>query len=147
MNIDAGPPKMSEVQTNKSNWRFSLKFGLIFCPKLGEEQKKKKRTSLKFGPIFCPKFGEEQKKRSSLRFGPLICPKSGTEKGHEKEKFGPKLDATTSTLPGPPSTGYDVPPSRRPWSWVETSHYKLPSTFMTYYLKLTMIQNYFLPKN
>ena len=32
----------------------------IFCPKLGEEQKK--RFSLKFGPNFCPKLGEEQKK-------------------------------------------------------------------------------------
>ena len=35
---------------------------------------RKKRSSLKFGPIFHPKSGEEQKqkKRSSLKFG-LIC--------------------------------------------------------------------------
>ena len=51
---------MSEVQTNKSNWRSSLKFGPLICPKLGEKQKK--RSSLKFGPIFGPKLGEEQKK-------------------------------------------------------------------------------------
>ena len=40
-----------------------------------------KRSSLKFGPIFCPRLGEEQK---------------------EEKKIGPKLDATTSTLLGPP---------------------------------------------
>ena len=50
------------------------KKGPSFCPKVGEEQKKK--SSLKFGPSFCPKLGEEQKKsplrlRSSLNsFGP-----------------------------------------------------------------------------
>ena len=27
------------------------------------------RSSLKFGPDFCPKLGEDQKKRSSLKFG------------------------------------------------------------------------------
>ena len=38
-------------------------------------------------------------------------------KGKEEVKFGPKLDATNSTLPGPlspgplrPGPGYDVPP-------------------------------------
>ena len=38
-------------------------------------------------------------------------------KGKEEKKFGPKLDATTSTLPGPlsrgpprPGPGYNVPP-------------------------------------
>ena len=35
---------------------------MIFRPKSGEEQKKK-RSSLKFGPIFRPKSGEEQKKK------------------------------------------------------------------------------------
>ena len=34
----------------------SRNFGLIFCPNLGEDQKKK-RSSLKF--IFCPKFDPE----------------------------------------------------------------------------------------
>ena len=34
----------------------------IFCPKLGEEQIKK-RSSLKFSSNFCPKLGEEQKKK------------------------------------------------------------------------------------
>ena len=71
--IDAGPPKLGEVQINKSNKRSSLKFGPIFSPKLGEEQKK--RSSLKFGPIFSPKSGEEQKKRSSLKFSPIFLPK------------------------------------------------------------------------
>ena len=65
----------------------------------------------------------KKKKRSSLKFGPLLCPKSGTEKGHERKKFSPKLDATTSTLPGPPrlGPGYDVPPelpSRKPCRYV-----------------------------
>ena len=46
------------------------------------------------------------------------------DEGQGRKKFGPKLDATTSTLPGPlspgppgPGPGYDVPPeppSRRP---------------------------------
>ena len=38
-----------------------MKFSRIFCPKLGEEQKK--RSSLKFSPIFCLDFSEEQKKK------------------------------------------------------------------------------------
>ena len=29
------------------------------------------RSSLKFGPDFCPKLGEDQKKKSSLKFGPV----------------------------------------------------------------------------
>ena len=41
----------------------------FFCPKLGEDQKKKKSSSLKLGPIFCPKLGADQKQRSS----PTIC--------------------------------------------------------------------------
>ena len=107
---------MKRLQINRK--RSSLKFGPIFCPKLSEEQKK--RTSLKFGPIFCTKLGEEQKKkRSSLKFGRIFCPKSGMDEGQGRKKFGPKLDATTSTLPDPPGPGfgYDVPPespSRRP---------------------------------
>ena len=42
--IDAGPPKFGEVQTNQK--RSSLKFDPIFCPKLGEEQKKKVFTQI-----------------------------------------------------------------------------------------------------
>ena len=42
----------------------SLKFSPIFCPKLGEDQKK--GSSLKFSPIFI---GAGQKQRSS----PTIC--------------------------------------------------------------------------
>ena len=38
--IDAGPPKLDKEQIKK---RPSLKFGPIFCPKLGEEHKKKKK--------------------------------------------------------------------------------------------------------
>ena len=34
----------------------------VFCPKLGEEHKKK-RSSLKFGPVFRPKLVEEQKRK------------------------------------------------------------------------------------
>ena len=52
--IDTGTPKLGEEHKKRS----SLKFGPIFCPKLGEEQK---RSSLKFGPISCSKLGEEQK--------------------------------------------------------------------------------------
>ena len=81
--------------------------------KKGEEQKK-------FGSIFCPKLGEEQKKRFSLKFGPIFCSKSGMDEGQGRKKYGSKLDATASTLLGPPGpgSGYDVPPeppSRRPW--------------------------------
>ena len=38
----------------------SPKIRPIFCPKLGEEQKKKGLHS-NFGQIFCPNLGEEQK--------------------------------------------------------------------------------------
>ena len=41
----------------------SLKCSPIFCPKLGEDQKK--RSLLKFSPIFFPKLGARQKQRSS----------------------------------------------------------------------------------
>ena len=39
----------------------SLQFSPIFCPKLGEDQKK--RSSLKISPIFCSKLCENQKKK------------------------------------------------------------------------------------
>ena len=48
-------------------------------------QVNQKRSSLKFGPIFCPKFGEEQKKKFSLKFGPIFCPKLGEEQKEEKK--------------------------------------------------------------
>ena len=41
---------------------------LMPCPKIrqGAKQKKnKKKSLLKFGPIFCPKLGEEQKKQKN----------------------------------------------------------------------------------
>ena len=38
--IDAGPPKLGEVQTNKSKRGLHSNFGSIFCPKLGKVQKK-----------------------------------------------------------------------------------------------------------
>ena len=81
----------------------SLKFGHIYCPKLGEEQKKK-RSSLKFVHIFCPP--QKKKKRSSLEFGPVFLPKSqGRIMVRDVKNFGPKLNATTLTLPGPLSPG------------------------------------------
>ena len=46
---------------------FSIKFSPIFCPKLGEDLKK--RSSLKFSPIFCPKLGEGHKQNSL----PTLC--------------------------------------------------------------------------
>ena len=53
--VGTGPPKSLRVPNLR-------KILLIFCPKLGEEQKK--RSSLKFSPIFCLEFSEEQKKKS-----------------------------------------------------------------------------------
>ena len=112
--------KVKHLHINQK--RSSLKFGPIFCPKLGEEQKK--RSSLKFRPIFCPKLGEDQKKRLHSNLVLEFARNQGRIKGKEDKNFGPKLDATTSTLPGPLSPGpprpvpaYDVPPeppSRRP---------------------------------
>ena len=69
-------PKLGEEQKKRS---------LLICPKLGEEQNEKKRSSLNFSPIFCPKLGEEQKKRSSLKFSPINTPLGAT----------PKLNAET----------------------------------------------------
>ena len=49
-----------------------MKFSPIFCPKLGEKQKKQKRSSMKFSPIFCPKLGEKQKKGLHSNLVPWI---------------------------------------------------------------------------
>ena len=39
------------------------------APKIRRGAKQnKKRSSLKFGPIFCPKLGEEQKKQKTMVF-------------------------------------------------------------------------------
>ena len=45
MKIDAGPPKFSEIKSRK----VLTQIGPDFCPKLGEDQKK--RSSLKFGRV------------------------------------------------------------------------------------------------
>ena len=78
--VDTGPTNVF-----KCLWAPNLRkiFFLIFCPKLGEEQKK--RSSLTFSPIFCPKLGKEQKKRSLLKFSPINTPLGAT----------PKLNAET----------------------------------------------------
>ena len=47
MRIDAGPPKLREVRTNKPKKGLHPKLVLIFCPKSGEDQKK--RSSLRIG--------------------------------------------------------------------------------------------------
>ena len=48
--INAGPAKSVEEQKKRS----SLKFGPVFCPNLGEEQKKKVFTQI--WSCFLPKF-------------------------------------------------------------------------------------------
>ena len=135
-----GPQNLvKHLQINQK--RSSLKFVPIFCPKLGEEQKKNKKKGLHSNlvPFFAqnqvknkkkssPKIRWRAKKRSSLKFGPIFCPKLGEEQKEEK-KLVQNLTWTTSTFPGPlsPSPGngslvqnltrqpHDVPPSRRPW--------------------------------
>ena len=70
--VGTGPPKSLRVPNLR-------KILLIFCPKLGEEQKK--RSSLKFSPIFCLEFSEEQKKKkSSIKFSPADTPLGATPK-------------------------------------------------------------------
>ena len=82
----------------------SLKFGHIYCPKLGEEQKKKKGLHSNLFIFFAPP--QKKKKRSSLEFGPVFLPKSqGRIMVRDVKNFGPKLNATTLTLPGPLSPG------------------------------------------
>ena len=56
--IDAGPPKLSEELTDQLTDQ-SLKFGPIFCPKLGEEQKKKGLHS-NLLPFFAQKSGTDE---------------------------------------------------------------------------------------
>ena len=69
-----------------------------------------RRSSLRFGPIFCPKLGEEQKKKIFTQIWSHILPKSqGQMKSKVEKKFCLKLDATTSTLPGPLSPGTMYP--------------------------------------
>ena len=55
--VDTGPPILFGHQTCATFFLSDF-----FCPKLGEEQKK--RSSLKFSPIFCPKLHEEQKNKT-----------------------------------------------------------------------------------
>ena len=52
-------PKLKWSSYTKNHKRSSLKFGLIFCPKLGEE---KKKVFTQIWSHFYPKSGEEQKK-------------------------------------------------------------------------------------
>ena len=60
-----------EDQNNKFS---SPKPSPFFCPKLGED--KKKRSSLKFSPVFGPKLGEVQKKgfRAHRFCAQTLCP-------------------------------------------------------------------------
>ena len=68
--VDTGPPNLiGPAKPHRGPCRkiifrpgtkLAQNFFPIFCPKLGEEQKKKKKSSLKFSPIFCRKNGEEQ---------------------------------------------------------------------------------------
>ena len=62
--IDAGPPKFSKTLTDKSKKVFTQIWS-HFLPKI-RWRAKKKRSSLKFGPIFCQKLGEEQKEEKKL---------------------------------------------------------------------------------
>ena len=66
--------------------RSSLKFGPIFCPKLGEEQKKKDLHSI-LVQIFSPKSGEEQKKKVFHSNLVQIFPQNQV-KSKRKEKKG-----------------------------------------------------------
>ena len=94
-------------------------------------KKKQKLSSHKIGPIFSPKLGEEQKKKKKKKVFTQIwshfSPKMETQIGQGEKNscskteriLAPKLNATASTLPGPPrpGPGYNVPPeprSRRP---------------------------------
>ena len=74
--------------------------------------------------VFTQIWAYRPKKKSLPKKKKVFTQKSGTQKGQGEKKFWPKLNATTSTLPGPlspgpprPGPGYDVPPeppSRRP---------------------------------
>ena len=62
--IDAGPLKLGEVQTNKSKKDLHSNLVPFFAQiQVKSKKKKQKKLSLKFGPSFCPKLGEEQKKK------------------------------------------------------------------------------------
>ena len=106
--IDAGPPKLREVQTNKSKKGLHSNFGSMFCPKLGKVQKK----------IFLPKSRWRAKKKGvHSNLVPFYAQSQGRKMGRYEKNFGPTLNPTTSTLPCPlipgpprPGPGYDVPP-------------------------------------
>ena len=67
-----------------------------------------------FFPIFCPKLGEEQKKRSSLKFSPIFCSKNGAEQKLNAETW--TLPRPLSPAPLGPGMMYPLnPPFRRPW--------------------------------
>ena len=52
--------KFRKFEKNKDlNQKLPPKINSIFCPKLGEGQKK--RSSLKFSPVFCPNVGASLK--------------------------------------------------------------------------------------
>ena len=111
--IDAGPRKLLEVQT-KIKKRSSLKIGPIFCPKLGEEQKKVFTQNWSY---FCPKLGADQKKGLHPKLVPFFCQYQERKKDKGK-KISPKTrQPQLFRAPPRPGPGYDVPlepPSRRP---------------------------------
>ena len=84
--------KLSESLTDKSKKVFTQIWS-YFLTKIRWRAKKKKKVFTQVWPYFLPK-------------------SQGRMKGKEENKLGPKLDATTSTLPGPPrpGPGYYVPP-------------------------------------
>ena len=67
------PSPQNLVKLNQE--RSSLKFGPDFCPKLGEDQKKKERSSLKFGRV-GPKLDGPQDPGSGTMY-PLNPPLAG----------------------------------------------------------------------
>ena len=70
-----GGQKIQKISEEcRPEWNFSSpKPSSFFCPKLGEDQKKK--SSLKFSPVFGPKLHEGQKKIFAHRFcAQTLCP-------------------------------------------------------------------------
>ena len=49
-------------------------------------QKNQKRSPLKFGLIFCPKLGKSKKKKVFTQIWSHFLPKSGTDKGQGRKK-------------------------------------------------------------
>ena len=58
--VDTGPPNLPRLIG-----AYAVKSFFVPAPNLGKI----------FFPIFCPKLGEEPKKRSSLKFSSIFCPK------------------------------------------------------------------------